>query len=112
WAYSAMSRPRDSATFGVTDAARYPNVDGRPRSTREELVDVATRTLETERRQELALEAMHCDPGLSWMVGDRYSQWRHRPPPEPTCGPLEPPNWIGPGDGLEPDLGDELDFGP
>jgi hypothetical protein len=55
---------------------------------------------------------MHCDPGLSWMVGDRYSQWRHRPPPEPTCGPLEPPNWIGPGDGLEPGLGDELDFGP
>jgi Ti-type conjugative transfer relaxase TraA len=58
WGYTAMSRHRESATFYVTEPSPFLNSDVRALSTYEELADLATRTLSTERRQELAIEAM------------------------------------------------------
>jgi ATP-dependent exoDNAse (exonuclease V) alpha subunit len=58
WGYTAMSRHRESATFYVTEPSPFLNSDVRALSTYEELADLATRTFSTERRQELAIEAL------------------------------------------------------
>jgi ATP-dependent exoDNAse (exonuclease V) alpha subunit len=64
WGYTAMSRHRDSATFYITEQSRFLNMDMDALFTREEQVDLAARTFSTERRQELAIEAMASEHDL------------------------------------------------
>ena len=58
WGYTALSRHRDSSTFYVTAPNDFLNDPSGPILGRDELVDFVARGFESERRQELAIEAL------------------------------------------------------